>query len=135
MAKIKFSHAYKKLQGGDSKPIKRAKLLMVLPITNEQLVQHPDFLKYDTDDGKYEIGFHTWCVLLIFQKPNGDLFTTVRPMHGRYGNKAEYYSKLIGHDFEIVLPSEEPRGKDPDMMAPDQRETAERMHYYQHYLK
>jgi len=60
---------------------------------------------------------------------------------GRYAWKADGHTLLDQPIFvkgrqgiwEYDLPGEPTR--EPDMMAPDQRETAERMHYYQHYLK
>jgi hypothetical protein len=84
--------------------------------------------------------------MLIFQKPFGDLFTTVRPMHGRFGNKQTYYEGMIGQEFEIIINTpnastasqlniplaREPR---PDMMGESEAEFAERMNNYQQHLK
>src|SRR5687767_8308473 len=104
--KMKFSHVYKKLLDQQGNPIKEAKLLLVLPVPMESISHAKDFIAYDTDHGKYNISFATYYVMLIFQKPFGDLFTTVRPMHGRYGNKQTYYEPMIGLEFEIVINSE-----------------------------
>lgn len=104
--RIKFSHSYKKLQDAQGNPIKNAKLLLVLPVQMESLSDAKDFLAYDTDNNKYTIPFSTWYVILIFQKPFGDLFTTVRPMFGRFGNKQKYYEPLIGQEFDIVITEE-----------------------------
>jgi hypothetical protein len=103
MDKIKFSHAYKKLLGTDGQPIKTAKLLLVLTVPMESLSDAKEFIDYDTDNGKYKITFSTFYLLLIFQKPSGDLFTTVRPQFGRFGSKKMYYESLVGKDIQIVL--------------------------------
>jgi hypothetical protein len=106
--KINFSHVYSKLLH-NGEPIKEAKLLLVIPAQMEELTARRDFLNYDTD-GKYELTFAAWYVMLFFQKPSGDLFTTVRPMHGRYGNKHQYYKQFEGQMFDIVFSQEVRRG-------------------------
>lgn len=98
---IKFSHAYAKLADGNSGFIRKARLIQVLSVTIEELTK--DFLDYDTDFGKYSLAFDTLYVILLFQKPNGDLFTTVRPKYGRFGNKQEYYTSLTGQVFDIII--------------------------------
>jgi hypothetical protein len=105
MASIKFSHVYNKLKDVDGKPIKTAKLLLVLPVANDAIREMKDFIEYDTDKGKYTIQYATWYLLLLFLKPNGDLFTTVRPQWNNFGNKKPYYDKLIGHDLDVVITS------------------------------
>lgn len=103
--KIKFSHTYKKLMDSQGNVIKNAKLLLVLPVQMESISQAKDFLAYDTDN-KYTLPFSTWYVTLLFQKPFGDLFTTVRPMFSKFGNKQKYYEPLIGQEFDIVITAE-----------------------------
>jgi hypothetical protein len=143
---MKFSHAYKKLLDQHGNAIKEAKLLLVVPVSHDMISRAKDFIAYDTDNGKYTLSFATFYVMLIFQKPFGDLFTTVRPMHGRFGNKQTYYEGMIGQEFEIVINvpktstapqldiplTREPR---PDMMGESKQEFAERMNYYQRHLK
>lgn len=103
--KIKFSHAYRKLQDDQGDLIKNAKLLLAIPVQMESIREAKDFLSYDTDN-KYTIPFSSWYVMLLFQKPFGDLFTTVRPMFGKFGNKQKYYEALIGHEFDILVTEE-----------------------------
>lgn len=103
--KIKFSHTYKKLQDEQGNTIKNAKLLLAVPVQMESISQAKDFLAYDTDN-KYMIPFSSWYVMLLFQKPFGDLFTTVRPMFSKFGNKHKYYEGLIGQEFDIVITQE-----------------------------
>lgn len=107
---IKFAHAYNKLLNDQREVIKEAKLLLALPVPMETISTAKDFLDYDTDNGRYTLGFSTFYVMLLFQKPFGDLFTTVRPMHGRYGNKHEYYKQFIGKEFDIVVAKEVQHG-------------------------
>lgn len=103
--RIKFSHSYKKLQDSEGNPITNAKLLLAVPVQMESISGAKDFLAYDTDN-KYTIPFSSWYVMLLFQKPFGDLFTTVRPMFGRMGNKHKYYEGLVGQEFDIVITKE-----------------------------
>ena len=106
---IKFSHAYTKLltDGCDvnghwvKHPVKTAKLLQVVPIEISTLSK--TFIDYDTDNGKYKLAYSGYYVMLIFQKPFGDLFTTLRPMFGKFGNKQTYYDKLVGMEFNVVI--------------------------------
>lgn len=103
--RIKFSHAYKKLEDSQGNPIRNAKLLLALPVQMESISDAKDFLSYDTDN-KYKIPFSSWYVMLLFQKPFGDLFTTVRPMFSKMGNKQKYYEGLVGQEFDIVITEE-----------------------------
>jgi hypothetical protein len=156
MASIKFSHIYKKLIGTDGQVIKSAKLLLALPVQMESISRAKDFIDYDTDNGKYTLSFQTFYLLLVFQKPSGDLFTTCRPLYGSSGkkpkgsfhppivSKQKYYEGLIGHQFEVVITSSDmdkevlhvsTSEKAPDLMAPDYREESEKMDYYQRHLK
>lgn len=103
MASIKFSHLYNKLKDVEGKPIKKAKLLLVISVTNDSIRTMKDFLEYDTDNGKYIIPYASWYLLLIFLKPNGDLFTTVRPQWNNVGDKKPYYDSLIGQELDIII--------------------------------
>lgn len=105
MAKIKFSHAYTKLLH-EGEPVKEAKLLLVVQVRIEDITESKDFLNYDTDNGKYNLMYSSLYAMLLFQKPSGDVFTTVRPAYGRYGNKYEYYKKFIGQVFDVVITTE-----------------------------
>lgn len=100
--RIKFSHAYKKLQHVNGQPIKTAKLLLVLSVPQDSFRRAIEFLDYDTD-GKYSIPYSTYHIIMIFQKPNGDIFTTVRPQWGQYGDKKVYYDTLVGKEFDIII--------------------------------
>lgn len=97
--KIKFSHAYYKLQGqGD-----RVKLIAAIPYLIDSNTPK-DFLDYDTwifPDGHYELKQGEY-VLLLFLGESG-VFTTIRPRKGRYGDNLEYYSRKIGEEFEIMI--------------------------------
>jgi hypothetical protein len=106
-ASIKFSHTYKKLEGVNGLQIRTAKLLLVLVISQEQLLAAKDFVEYETDNGNYVIGYSTFYILMLLQKPDGDLFTTVRPQWGSFGDKQKYYSQYIGQDVTIVTPEVE----------------------------
>lgn len=102
MTKIKFSHLYKKLLERDCvnclEVIKEAQLLMARIIDIES--EHSAFIKYDTE-GVYPLPKKGAFILLLFKKPrDSDLFTTIR----RYTpQKYDYYRKLVGQKFEIVL--------------------------------
>lgn len=96
---------YKKLVDVDGNPIRTAKLLLVSVIPMEDLSLGHDFLRYDTDD-LYTISFSEFYLLLIFLRPDGEIFTTVRPRHTggpQNYNKEQYYRSLIGQDFEVVI--------------------------------
>jgi hypothetical protein len=110
MSKIQFSHPYKKLQGPDGKPVKTAKLLLVVPAMYETIAHSLGFLDYDTDNGLYALPYSTAYLLLLFQKPNGELFTTVRPQFNKYGDKRKYYEDLVDHQFQVVINQEVSHG-------------------------
>lgn len=116
----------------------------------EMISQAKDFLEYDTthESGKYALGFQSYYLLLIFQKPFGDLFTTVRPMYGAYDrrsksqqqtiSKQKYYEGLIGQEFDIIITSARetaPREREPDFNGYSAKEEQERMHWIQQNLK
>lgn len=109
LPKIKFSHCYNKLLGDPhepNQPVTHAMLLQVISIAYEDLSK--EFLAYDTDNGKYELKFDTLYMMLIFKKPLGDLFTTLRTQYGpvrgyKPENKLPYYQGLVGKVFEIVI--------------------------------
>lgn len=100
MPSIKFSHYYKKLSDALG-PIKTAVLLQVVPVEIGTL--STEFLNYDTDNGAYKLAFSGWYLMLIFQKPSGDLFTTLRPQFNKFGNKRPYYDALVGKEFDIII--------------------------------
>jgi hypothetical protein len=105
--KIKFSHTYTKLAGKEGKPVTHAMLIAALSIHMDQLTK--EFYDYDTDNGKYNLKFDSLYMMLIFKKPLGDLFTTLRPQYNRMqGDKLPYYRGLIGQVFEIVITEEVP---------------------------
>lgn len=106
MARIKFSHTSEKLLGPDGKPVQKAKLLVCLAVPQEQICRALDFIAYDTDQGKYTIPFSSFYLILLFQKPDGNLFTTVRPQFSREtGDKKPYYDSLVGKELDIVIES------------------------------
>lgn len=95
----------------EGKPIRTATLLLVLYVPMEELTQAKQFIEYDTDN-VYKIPFDSYYLLLIFQKPNGDLFTTVRPssrnkyafgFNAKYKSKLDYYRELVGQEFNILI--------------------------------
>jgi hypothetical protein len=109
MPDIKFTHLYKKLLDDQGRPVKTAKLLLVTVISLEELTAAQDFYKYDTDNGTYKIPYSDHYLVLLFQKPDGELFTTVR---NRYNHKVykhlpatkdNYYKNLVGKEFNVVV--------------------------------
>lgn len=110
---IKFSHSYRKLcDVATGKPVKEAVLLTAIPVPIEGLSK--DFLNYDTDFGKYELPRQGFYLMLIFQKPNGEIFTTLRTQFayskvaGKTQNKLDYYQPLAGRVFQIVITENTP---------------------------
>jgi len=106
MAKIKFSHHYKKLMdlegeevGETNAFVSHATLLEVQIVNLDQF--HKEFLDYDTDNGQYKLPKKGRYLMLIFLKPDKcNLFTTLRPFTLE---KYNYYLKLIGKEFEIEI--------------------------------
>lgn len=104
MASIKFFRNCKKIQDQHGHPVNSAKLLLALSIPMEAISHAIDFLNYDTDHGKDEIKFDTLYLLLLFQKPDGSVFTSVRQQwHYKYGNKLPYFESLLGQQFNIIV--------------------------------
>ena len=101
MATIKFSHAYTKLKYDDGSVARTATLLQVISITLDQLSK--EFIDYDTDKGIYKLTYSTLYMMLIFQKPDGNIFTTLRPQFNQMGNKMPYYLGLVGKEFDLVI--------------------------------
>jgi hypothetical protein len=107
---IKFSHKYIKLMDNRGEAITQATLLQVLPVEISQLSR--EFINYDTDNGKYVLPFKGFYIMLIFQKQNCDLFTTLRSMHsynkwrGKEINKLPYYEGLVGKTFNVLITTE-----------------------------
>lgn len=102
--KIKFSHTYAKLMvPGESGPVPCAKatLIQVMSMHIDELSKA--FIDYDTDFNKYKLEYNTLYLMLIFQKPDGNIFTTLRPQFGQFGNKKEYYANLVCREFEVVV--------------------------------
>ena len=98
MNHIKFSHKYAKLLHPDTgRPIVNAMLLQVLDIKLEELSRH--FIAYDTD-GIYKLPDKGEYLMLIFQKGDDDIFTTLRR---KTPNKNEYYRSKVGEYFEIII--------------------------------
>jgi hypothetical protein len=92
---IKFSHRYSKLSNvysGD-----HVKLLEVYTVNLEML--HQSFRDYDTD-GVYPLPSEGIFLLLIFQKPDDEIFTTLRRYDFR---KWTYYSSNCGKMFSIEI--------------------------------
>ena len=112
MPKIKFSHLYKKIlferkTNCGSHPVEKAKLLQVIKVNTSDLTQH--FLDYDTD-GVFPIKKNTEYLMLIFLGypvnvyDYHKLFTTLRTFNDQ---KLQYYSSLVGSDFEVELTQKE----------------------------
>ena len=103
--RIKFSHAYNKLQfrnmNGAYETTPTARLVLVTSVTYEELGK--DFIAYDTDHGKYALAYSTLYLMLIFLKPDGNIFTTLRPQYGPFGNKKKYYQELVGKEFDVIV--------------------------------
>jgi len=107
MKKIKFSHAYLKLiYGGEI--ARMAKLVHVALVNLEDLPE--DFLRYDTeymdangDVRRYSLPKKGEYLLLLFCVGRTFLFTTLRSRYGKYGDKKEYYDKVLGKIFEVVI--------------------------------
>lgn len=99
---IKFSKVWKKLQGEDG-PIKTAILLEVFQANLNNLSRQ--FLAFDTDGNPdyFEPGFY---LVLLFQKPDGSVFTTIRSAKTSRKmnvNKTDYYAQMRGTEFEVVI--------------------------------
>ncbi len=105
MASISFDKEYLKLLDRDGFLIEKAKLLLVLPIPQDQLILAKDFIEIDEEASG--LRFETLYIILLFQKPNGELFTSVRTAFGKsfkkVVNKKQYYESLIGQDLEIKI--------------------------------
>ena len=93
MNTIKFSHRYQKLGviGNRLGSPYTALLVSVQEINLKDLPK--DFLKYDTDDGKYELPKSGKYLLLLFLAVGG-LFTTLRAAFPE--RKIDYYKSKIG---------------------------------------
>lgn len=98
MHKIKFSHVYDKLLIHPyNTHAKQIRLLDVLPIRLENLSRA--FLRYDTDNGKYELPKTGEYMLLLFEKGN-----SIMPTIRRYKpEKWNYYRGAIGEMFEVII--------------------------------
>ncbi len=99
MREIKFSHNYTKLWGQS-----RATLLACRMIKyNEKF----DFSlkEYDTkiEHGEYYPLNNGNYLQLVFIGEKHIPFCTLRPPYNKFGNKKEYYEKLIGETFQVVI--------------------------------
>jgi len=96
MNTIKFSHTYKKLEGVSSGSV--VLLLQVIQVRLEDLSKA--FLEYDTDNGTYKLPSYGDYLMLIFQKENEQIFTTLRPNNAR---KYIYYQCKQGQLFKVLI--------------------------------
>jgi hypothetical protein len=97
MNKIKFSHKYNKLFTCGNGVANKVQLLQVLNIQLENL--SPYFIFYDTD-GKYELPKKGNYLMLIFERDNSSIFTTLRRSTP---TKEKYYRSKTGKFFEVVI--------------------------------
>lgn len=104
---IKFSRCYSKLLDEQGEMITMAILLDVVHVDLQELPA--PFLDYDTDCGRYRLPSRGDYLMLIFlksparllgEKTPSNLFTTLRR---RTHEKHEYYSGLVGQEFEVRL--------------------------------
>ena len=95
MPTIKFSHCYKKLIGTRND---MATLLEVIYVRSELL--HKPFIDYDTDNGAYPLTPNGLFLLLIFQKNETDIFTTLRKCTAE---NEKYYRAMIGELFTVEI--------------------------------
>ena len=79
-------------------PITQAKLLEAIQVRLEDL--SPVFLAYDTDNGKYKLPVQGLYIMLIFEKKNSNIFTTIRRFTPQ---KYEYYQSKRGKMFKIEI--------------------------------
>lgn len=109
--KIYFRNRPAKLYNKMGTIVQTAKLLAVFLMSNQEFVEAKDFYNYDTENGSTDPGYHEYYIVLLFRKPDGELFTTVRSRHNpkafgfnrNHKNKEEYYRGLIGQEFKIIL--------------------------------
>ena len=78
--------------------ITQAKLLETIQVRLEDL--SPAFLAYDTDNGKYKLPVQGLYIMLIFEKKNSNIFTTIRRFTPQ---KYEYFSSKRGEKFKIEI--------------------------------
>ena len=79
-------------------PVTQAKLLEAIQVRLEDL--SPAFLAYDTDNGKYKLPIRGLYIMLIFEKKNSNIFTTIRRFTPQ---KYEYYQSKRGEKFKIEI--------------------------------
>lgn len=101
---IKFSHRYVKLGVLGNRNDQRycATLVSVQVVNLDDLP--PEFLAYDTDEGRYVLSKRGKYLLLLFIAVGG-LFTTLRaawPPH-----KEKYYRGNIGKEFDVLLSTDD----------------------------
>jgi len=107
MRKITFSHKYMKLYCM-GEWARMGKLVRAVLVNLEDLPK--DFLEYDTEyiDEKGEVRHYSLppkgeYLLLLFCVGHTFLFTTLRSRYGKYGDKKEYYDKMVGKIFDVVI--------------------------------
>jgi hypothetical protein len=100
MPTINFQRPYAKLLDKTGTIVPESKLLLVVHVPIEDVSNAKDYWLYD---GEEPLSYSVFYTLLVFQKPAGDLFTVIRPSHGRHGSTYEYYKNLIGQTFKIEI--------------------------------
>lgn len=98
--RIRFEEVCDKLITNDG-VAKSATLLQVISITDMQLSK--DFLRYNDQGGKESVPQDSLYLLLLFLKGDGQIFTTLRPQFGAYGDKMKWYQEHVGREFSIVI--------------------------------
>jgi len=118
--KIKFSHEYVKTWGQKS-----ARLLAVDVVLLKAKELYPELIEYDTRYIPATLADSCACELHTdfegdvehchYPLPKGELiqltfigdkgipFCTIRTRKGRYGDKLDYYSPLIGEWFDVIV--------------------------------
>ena len=115
---ILFKGRFSKLNLKDTgKPTRTATLLLVVPASPDEIANRA-FLKYECEGELLQFPNAEYYLLLLFQKPDGDIFTTVRARYNetkpsRYSDKVKlsasnkskeaYYKELIGQQFNIII--------------------------------
>lgn len=106
---IKFTHRYLKLGVlGNRTDLKyTATLVACCPVKLEDLPA--EFLKWDTDNGRFVLPKRGKYLLLVFHAVGG-IFTTLRADWPPY--KRKHYLSHVGHEFDVVMEGE----PDPNIM-------------------
>lgn len=103
---------YNKVKDSNGNIIETAKLVMVSLVSPEELSNAPSFIQYETDGFIAELPNSEYYLLLLFMKPDGNLFTVIRPRYAsdkawafrkKWKTYEYYYKELIGKTFEVRL--------------------------------